>query len=181
MIAEPDGPEDRLRRFATIWSRAVFPVTSTSSTRPEFEEQLLPLARRLSEALLARAFDADAGRAVGAALVDAHCTDPEALSRTLDCVDAYLVLYCGGDGTQDQLRARSSRLQHAMAAGFATALRERTRAEQEAISSAALKAQGVVAQALHATEARFRAVFEGAAIGIGIADLEGNILQVNGA
>ncbi|MEV1081225.1 EAL domain-containing protein [Streptomyces sp. NPDC050211] len=178
---EPDGPEDRLRRFATIWSRAVFPVTSTSLTRPELEEQLLPLARRLSEGLRARTFQADEAQAVGAALVAAHCTDPEALSRTLDCVDAYLVLYCGGDGTQDQLRARSSRLQHAMAAGFATALRERTLVEQEAISSAALKAQGVVAQALHATEARFRAVFEGAAIGIGIADLEGNILQVNEA
>ena len=181
MTAEPDGPEDRLRRFATIWSRAVFPVTSTSLTRPEFEEELLPLARRLSQALHTRTPAADAGRAVGAALVSAHCTDPEALSRTLDCVDAYLVLYCGEDGDQEELRARSSRLQHAMAAGFAQALRERTLAEQEAISAAALKAQGVVAQALHATEARFRAVFEGAAIGIGMADLDGNVLQVNGA
>jgi len=181
VIAEPDGPEDRLRRFATIWSRAVFPVTSTSLTRPEFEEELLPLARRLSQALHTRTPAADEGRAVGAALVSAHCTDPEALSRTLDCVDAYLVLYCGENGDQEELRARSGKLQHAMAAGFAQALRERTLAEQEAISAAALKAQGVVAQALHATEARFRAVFEGAAIGIGIADLEGNILQVNGA
>ncbi|MFD6323738.1 putative bifunctional diguanylate cyclase/phosphodiesterase [Streptomyces sp. NPDC058442] len=181
MSAEPDGPEDRLRRFATIWSRAVFPVASTSSTRPEFEEQLLPLARRLSEALLARAFDPDAGQTVGAALIQVHCTDPEALSRSLDCVDAYLVLYCGGDGDREDLRARSARLQHAMAAGFARALRERTLAEQEAVAQAALKAQGAVAQALHATEARFRAVFEGAAIGIGIADLDGNILQVNGA
>ncbi|WP_369197908.1 putative bifunctional diguanylate cyclase/phosphodiesterase [Streptomyces djakartensis] len=181
MTAEPDGPEDRLRRFATIWSRAVFPVTSTSSTRTEFEAQLLPLARTLSEALRARAFDAEAGRSVGAELVHAHCTDPEALSRTLDCVDAYLVLYCGGDGDQEDLRARCSRLQHAMAAGFARALRERTLAEQESIAQAALEAQGVVAQALHASEARFRAVFEGAAIGIGIADLDGNILQVNGA
>ena len=181
MIAEPDGPEDRLRRFATIWSRAVFPVTSTSLTRPEFEEELLPLARRLSQALHTRTPAADEGRAVCAALVSAHCTDPEALSRTLDCVDAYLVLYCGENGDQEELRARSGKLQHAMAAGFAQALRERTLAEQEAISAAALKAQGVVAQALHATEARFRAVFEGAAIGIGIADLEGNILQVNGA
>ncbi|WP_062643088.1 putative bifunctional diguanylate cyclase/phosphodiesterase [Streptomyces maremycinicus] len=181
MTAEPDGPEDRLRRFATIWSRAVFPVTSTSLTRSELEEQLLPLARRLREALLARALDADTGRAVGAALVDAHCTDPEALSRSLDCVDAYLVLYCGEDGPREDLRARASRLQHAMAAGYAQALRERTLAEQEAIAQAALRAQGVVAQALHASEARFRAVFEGAAIGIGIADLEGNVLQVNGA
>ncbi|MEW2300583.1 EAL domain-containing protein [Streptomyces sp. NPDC006655] len=181
MIAEPDGPEDRLRRFATIWSRTVFPVTSTSLTRPEFEDQLLPLARRLSEVLLAHGFDADEARQVGAALIDAHCTDPEALTRSLDCVDAYLVLYCGGDGPQDELRMRSSRIQHAMAAGFAQALRERTLAEQEAIAQAALRAQGVVAQALHASEARFRAVFEGAAIGIGIADLEGNVLQVNGA
>ncbi|WP_333739503.1 putative bifunctional diguanylate cyclase/phosphodiesterase [Streptomyces sp. IBSBF 2806] len=181
MTAEPDGPEDRLRRFATIWSRAVYPVTSTSLTRPELEERLLPLARRLRGALLARGFDAETGKEVGAALVDAHCTDPDALSHSLDCVDAYLVLYCGEDGPQDGLRVRASRLQHAMAAGFARALRERTLAEQEAISQAALRAQGVVAQALHASEARFRAVFEGAAIGIGIADLDGNVLQINGA
>ncbi|GAA2736277.1 putative bifunctional diguanylate cyclase/phosphodiesterase [Streptomyces nogalater] len=181
MSAEPDGPEDRLHRLTTIWSRAVYPVTSTSLTRAEFAGQLLPLARRLSELLHARHFDADAAKAVGAALVGAHCTDPEALARTLDCVDAYLVLYCGEDRPQDELRLRSSRLQHAMAAGYAQALRERTRAEQEAIAQAALRAQGVVAQALHASEARFRAVFEGAAIGIGIADLRGNLLQVNEA
>ncbi|MFE1885526.1 putative bifunctional diguanylate cyclase/phosphodiesterase [Streptomyces diastatochromogenes] len=181
MSAEPDGPEDRLRRLTTIWSRAVFPVTSTSLTRAEFAEQLLPLAHRLSHLLRARSFDSEEAKAVGAALVEAHCTDPEALTRTLDCVDAYLVLYCGEDGPQDELRMRSSRLQHAMAAGYAQALRERTLAEQEAIAQAALQAQGVVAQALHASEARFRAVFEGAAIGIGIADLEGNVLQVNEA
>ncbi|MFB7571195.1 putative bifunctional diguanylate cyclase/phosphodiesterase [Streptomyces sp. NPDC056165] len=181
MSAEPDGPEGRLRRLTTIWSRAVFPVTSTSLTRPEFEEQLLPLARRLSTALRDRTFAAEEGEAVGAALVDAHCTAPEALSRSLDCLDAYLVLYCGEDGDEEDLRARSARLQHSMAAGFARALRERTLAEQEAIAQAALRAQGVVAQALHASEARFRAVFEGAAIGIAIADLEGHVLQVNSA
>ncbi|MEU1708604.1 EAL domain-containing protein [Streptomyces sp. NPDC005706] len=181
MSAEPDGPEDRLRRFATIWSRAVFPVTSTSLTRAEFEQRLLPLAGRLRDLLHTRGFAADEAKAVGSALVAVHCTDPEALARTLDCVDAYLVLYCGDDSPQDELRARSSRLQHAMAAGYAQALRERTLAEQEAIAQAALRAQGVVAQALHASEARFRAVFEGAAIGISIADLDGNILQVNKA
>ena len=74
----------------------------------------LPLARRLSEALRARVFDADEGQAVGAALVAAHCTDPEALSRTLDCVDAYLVLYCGGGrrpsgGPAGPLRAAPAR------------------------------------------------------------------------
>ncbi|MFJ1654064.1 putative bifunctional diguanylate cyclase/phosphodiesterase [Streptomyces sp. NPDC088337] len=181
MITASDGPEGRLRRLTTIWSRAVFPVTSTSLTRPEFEELLLPLARRLRSALRDRVFDAREGEAVGAALVDAHCTAPEALSHSLDCLDAYLVLYCGEDGDREDLRARSARLQHSMAAGFARALRERTLAEQEAIAQAALRAQGVVALALHASEARFRAVFEGAAIGIAIADLQGNVLQVNSA
>ncbi|MGW1893606.1 putative bifunctional diguanylate cyclase/phosphodiesterase [Streptomyces sp. NPDC002004] len=181
MTAEPDSPEDRLRRFATIWSRAIFPVTATSLTRPEFEGQLVPLARRLRDALRARTFDASEGHAVGAALIGAHCTDPESLSRTLDVVDAYLVLYCGADGPTEEQRTRSSRLQHAVAAGFARALRERTLAEQEAISKAALSANSEVAQALHASEARFRAVFEGAAIGIGIADLDGTVLEVNDA
>ncbi len=178
---EPDGPEDRLRRFATIWSRAVFPVTATSMNRVEFEGQLMPLARRLRDALHARVFNAAAGQAVGAALVDVHCTDPEALSRTLDVVDAYLVLYCGGDEPGEELRSRSSRLQHAAAAGFAGALRERTLAEQEAIAHAALDARSAVAEALHTSEARFRAVFEEAATGIGIADLDGTVLEANDA
>ncbi|MFI7321830.1 putative bifunctional diguanylate cyclase/phosphodiesterase [Streptomyces venezuelae] len=181
MSGEQDGPEGRIRRFATIWSRAIFPVTATSLTRPEFEQQLVPLARRLSDALQERVFDAAESQAVGAALIGTHCTDPEALSRTLDCVDAYLVLYCGGDGPREELRARSARIQHAMAAGFAQALRERTLAEQEAISRAALNARSAVAEALHASEARFRAVFQGAAIGIGIADLDGTVLEVNDA
>ncbi|MBC9713823.1 EAL domain-containing protein [Streptomyces sp. TRM66268-LWL] len=179
--AAADGPDSRLRRFVTIWSRAVFPVTATSRTRVEFEKQLLPLAEQLCEALTARTFDAAAGRRVGAGLIEAHCTDPEALIRTLDVVDAYLVLYCGTEDETEReaQRARSSRLQHAMAGGFAEALRERTLGEQEAISRAALMARQAVAEALHTSEARFRAVFEGAAVGIGIADLDGTILQVN--
>ncbi|MEU9014869.1 EAL domain-containing protein [Streptomyces sp. NPDC048479] len=179
---DPDGLEDRLRRFATIWSRAIFPVTATSMNRPELEKHLLPLARRLRESLHARPFDPQAAQRVGAALVEAHCTDPEALSRTLGVVDAYLVLYCGaGDPEQpaEESRARCARLQHAVAAGFAHGLRERTLAEQEAIARSSLLARSDAVQALHATEARFRAVFEGAAIGIGIADLDGNVLEVN--
>ncbi|MET9494703.1 EAL domain-containing protein [Streptomyces sp. NPDC006552] len=185
MSEEPGGPEDRLRRFATIWSRAIFPVTATSRTRPEFEAELVPLARRLRDALAARALDAAQGQSVGAALVAAHCTDPEALSRTLDVVEAYLVLYCGEEARtaerEDDLRARCARLQHTVAAGFAAALRQRTLAEQEAISRAALNARSAVAEALHASEARFRAVFHGAAIGISIASLDGTVLEVNDA
>ncbi|MFI1018519.1 putative bifunctional diguanylate cyclase/phosphodiesterase [Streptomyces sp. NPDC020965] len=182
--ANPDGLEDRLRRFATIWSRAVFPVTATSLTRPEVEERLLPLARRLSDSLHARSFDPPTVQRIGAALVDAHCTDPEALSRTLGVIDAYLVLYCGdpgepGEQSAEESRARCARLQHAIAAGYAQGLRERTLTEQEAIARSSLEARSDAVSALHATETRLRAVFEGAAIGIWIADLDGNVLEVN--
>lgn len=106
-------------------------MTTTSRTRAELEEQLLPLAGRLSEALTDRTLESEAGQYAGAALVDAHCTDPEALSRSLDVVDSYLVLYCGADGDREEQRARCARLQHRMAAGYARALRDRTLAEQE--------------------------------------------------
>ncbi|MFE5634481.1 putative bifunctional diguanylate cyclase/phosphodiesterase [Streptomyces sp. NPDC056463] len=179
--AEPDSLEDRLRRFVTIWSRATFPVTATSMTRAEFEQQLMPLARELCAALHDRSLDTAPAHGVGAALVGIHCTEPDALSRTLGVIDAYLVLYCGDEDatSTEELRARCSRLQHAMAAGFAQALRERTRAEQEAIARSALSARNAAEVALHTTESRFRAVFDGAAVGIGIADLEGNVLEVN--
>ncbi|GGV15988.1 GGDEF domain-containing protein [Streptomyces litmocidini] len=180
-VAEADGPEDRLRRFVTIWSRAIFPVTATSLTRAEFEGHLLPLARTLCDALHARPFDTTPAQRTGAALVAAHCTDPDALGRSLGVVDSYLVLYCGteSDLPTEELRARCARLQHAMAAGYAGALRERTLTEQEAIARSALAARSAAEIALHATESRFRAVFDGAAIGIGIADLDGNVLEVN--
>lgn len=181
--AEPDGPEGRLRRFATIWSRAIFPLTATSLTRPEFEQHLLPLARELSLTLHAHPFDASPAARIGSALVDAHCTDPDALSSTLGVVDSYLVLYCGGNGpgalSTEDARARCARIQHTLASGFSQALRERTLAEQEAIARSALTARSDAEQALHATEARFRAVFKDAAVGIGIADLDGNILEIN--
>ncbi|MFJ2442859.1 putative bifunctional diguanylate cyclase/phosphodiesterase [Streptomyces sp. NPDC087658] len=178
--ADPDGLEDRLRRFATIWSRAVFPATATSLTRHEFEACLLPLARELRAALHAYPFDTSPAAHVGTALVAVNCTDPEALGRTLGVVDSYLVLYCGtAELAAEDGRARCARLQHSLAVGFAHALRERTLGEQEAIARSALAARNEAEDALHATRARFQAVFEGAAVGIGIADLDGNVLEVN--
>ncbi|MCB5165463.1 EAL domain-containing protein [Streptomyces bambusae] len=181
--ALPDSPEDRITRFARIWSRAIFPVTATSLTRQEFEVHLVPLARELSRALHAQPFDPAPAQRIGADLVAVHCTDPDALSGTLGVIESYLVLYCGPAGREDgeEYRARCARLQHALAAGYARALRERTLGEQEAIARSALSARTDAQQALHASEARFRAVFEDAAVGIGIADLDGNVLECNEA
>lgn len=177
------GEPDALRRFAAIWSRAIYPATATSMTSAEFEDYLIPLAQSLSDALRAQPFDPRPGAGTGSALVAAHCTDPDALPRILGVVDAYLLLYCppGTAVPADEARARCGRLQHWIAAGYARSLRERTLAEQEALSRAALAARAEAEQALHESEARFRAVFEGASIGIGIADMDGTVIDVNDA
>ncbi|GEB47619.1 putative bifunctional diguanylate cyclase/phosphodiesterase [Streptomyces cacaoi] len=180
---DDDRADDGLRRFARIWSRAVYPATQTSMTRAELEDFLHPLVRTLSEALHTQPFSPAPGREVGEALVAAHCTSPDALPHILGVVESYLVLYGSPHGllAVDEARSRCARLQHAIAAGFTRAVRERTLAEQEALSRAALAAQSAVEEALHASETRFRAVFEGATIGIGIADMNGRLRDANGA
>ncbi|WP_436840119.1 putative bifunctional diguanylate cyclase/phosphodiesterase [Streptomyces abikoensis] len=181
--ARCDLRDDRLRRFAAIWSRAVHPTLSAPVSRAEFERHLVPLAAVLRDALHARPFDPRPAHDVGAALVAAHCTEPEALPQILGVIDAYLVLYLppGHPMPAEESRARCSRLQHAVAAGFAQALAEHARAEEEAATKAARAGLAEAERALHTSEARFRAVFEDTSVGVGIADVDGRIIDVNGA
>ncbi|AXI77355.1 putative bifunctional diguanylate cyclase/phosphodiesterase [Peterkaempfera bronchialis] len=177
------GPRDALERFAAVWCRAVYPVSTTSLSRAELQAYLETLAARLHSLLAGRPFHPWPARDIGAALVRAHCTDPQALAQTLDVIESYLLLYCPADlsGEPGTARNRLTRLQHHLAAGYARELRERALGEQEAISRAALTAQVRAEQALRASEARFQALFRDAAIGIGIADLQGRIVDVNDA
>src|SRR5206468_4299757 len=76
---------------------------------------------------------------------------------------------------------RSADLQAAVAAGYARALRRMTLVEQERLARAIIVAKGRAEQVARQSEARFRAIFEGAAVGIGISDNRGRIVQVNHA
>ena len=115
-------------------------------------------------------FDPGAAEQVGELLVRAHYTDPVVLASVVELL-------------QEQAAAddRGPALAGSFAAGWAKALRERTLREQEAIRLAAESAQREAERALRASEARFRALFESAAIGIGIGDVDGIILEVNPA
>jgi diguanylate cyclase (GGDEF)-like protein/PAS domain S-box-containing protein len=162
-MSERSGAE----RLARAWLRAVAGTSYVPMSRAELLEFLTDQAGRLLAAgCPARPGAApwvQAAEAVGAALVRVHLTDPVALERTLAVLSGQLTAW-----PADRLAA----VQRALAAGYARALRDRTLAEQEGIREALLLAQSEA-------EARFRAVFEGAPTGVGIATTDGTILDVN--
>ena len=54
-------------------------------------------------------------------------------------------------------------------------------AQQEAIRAAEREARQLVEEKLRASDARFRAVFSESGVGIGLADMDGNVVEVNNA
>ena len=146
--------------FAHAWTQAVIGTSYVSMTRDEIGQ----LLHGLSEHLLAALCDEpERAHEVGAAMVEAHFTGVETLRRTIEVIGRRL-------GAGEQV----TRLQAALAAGYAEALQERTQTEQEAILRAMLEAR-------QQAEAQFAAVFTQSGMGIAIGDLEGNILDANAA
>ncbi|MFI0465544.1 putative bifunctional diguanylate cyclase/phosphodiesterase [Saccharopolyspora sp. 5N102] len=147
-------------------------------TSAEVEGRLYGYTDRLVDVLLGEPFDPSPARSVGVDLVAVHFTSAESLGRTIDLIgDEILDVLHLDDGPV--WRERVAALQGALCAGFVQAARKRTLDEQEAIRQAVLDARDAVEQALRTSEARFRAIFAEAAIGIGIGDMNGRILEVN--
>jgi diguanylate cyclase (GGDEF)-like protein/PAS domain S-box-containing protein len=187
MAPTPD-PAAALQSFAAIWGRAVHPVSQARLEPAELQELLAELTNRLRTALHAQPFDPAPGREVGNALVAAGYAEPEALNQSLGVLHAYLALYfppaparlsAGPDA--EELAARSARLQHAVAAGFARGVAERAAADRAATDAASETARLQAEEARHAAEARFRALFSEAAVGICVISLDGVITEVNQA
>ncbi len=132
-------------------------------------EGFVPLDGAGLEALLERLAGQlpDAGREVGAALVAAHLTEPSVLSETITLI---------GDHFEEP-----TAIQAAVAAGYAQALRQATMAEQEQLSRAVLDAHAGVELALRNSESRLRAIFDNAAVSIGVSTMDGRIVRVNQA
>ncbi len=173
-----------LSGLARSWAQAVAGHGFVPTDAAGIERHLADLSRDLGHALVAAEFTAAPAYQVGVALVHAHLTDPAALEETLRLLGTALPAAAGADQAgldAGDVAARLVALQAALAAGYARALRNATMAEQERLNKAVLDAHAAVETALRASEARFRAVFAGAATGIGIADMQGRIVQVNPA
>jgi diguanylate cyclase (GGDEF)-like protein/PAS domain S-box-containing protein len=175
-MTHPDHEE-----FARRWAEAIVGTSYVSVGRRVLAKQLLGLTQQLVEAALAAEFDPSVGRRIGVEMVAAHLTGTETLSRTLAVMAEGLLGLLSSAPPGVDVASRVTQLTGNIAAGYAGALRERSLDEQDAIYRAGLRARRQAEQALSASEARFRAVFTEAAIGIGIADMEGNITDTNPA
>ncbi|WP_432904638.1 putative bifunctional diguanylate cyclase/phosphodiesterase [Micromonospora matsumotoense] len=185
MSAVPDpGGTDASRPgaqgYAADWARAVRRLGFVPMSADETERLLLVHTVRLAQALLADEFSAAPAEEVGRALVEAHLTEPRVLDWSVRALGEQLPqrVLPPGDLPSD-LAARVAALQGGLAAGFGRALRDRTFSQQERIARSAWQARDSVERALRDSEARFRAVFTGAVIGIGIAGIDGQIIDVN--
>ena len=156
-----------------MWASAVRGTSFVSLDHDALVDFLSEQAERLLDALSAEPFDRSAAVAVGKALVAAHFTEVGSLEATMATLGMQLAGCCD--------ETRLTAMHAALAAGYAQALQERTRAEQEEISAAAFAARAAAEKARWASEARFAAVFAEAAIGISVADLDGVILEANRA
>jgi diguanylate cyclase (GGDEF)-like protein/PAS domain S-box-containing protein len=177
----PDAASERdeaVSTFAARWARSIAGTSYVPMELAEIESHLIVLTRRLFDAWNTEPFTSDPAREVGAALVDAHFTHPDTVGRT---IALFVELLDSARSACRPSAATFAAAQGALAAGYAARLQERTLAEQDAILSAALTARAGAEDAARASEARFRAVFAGAAIGIGIGDTDGNILDANPA
>ncbi|MFY1695097.1 putative bifunctional diguanylate cyclase/phosphodiesterase [Solwaraspora sp. WMMA2101] len=173
---------DGARRFAQRWAAAAGQLGYLPLSSAETVDILLGHTLRLAAAVTAATFSDEPGRDVGRALVDDHLTEPAVLDWTVSALGRdFLPLVLPHLADPAPARQRVSQLQGTLAGGYARALRNRVFAQQSSIRRAAWSARDAAEQALRDSEARFRAVFTGAAIGIGIADLTGRIIDVNQA
>ncbi|MEV0809753.1 EAL domain-containing protein [Micromonospora sp. NPDC050200] len=185
MAAVPDPGGDDLdrpgaHRYAAEWARAVRRLGFVPLSADETERLLLVHTVRLGQAVLAGEFAATPAEDVGRGLVEAHLTEPRILDWSVHALgDRFLAQVLPVRAHRADAADRVAALQGALAAGFARALRNRTLSQQERIARSAWQARDAVERALRDSEARFRAVFTGAAIGIGIAGVDGQIIEVN--
>jgi diguanylate cyclase (GGDEF)-like protein/PAS domain S-box-containing protein len=164
-LSESGAVESAVESVARQWTRAIADTSYVTYTPAETDALLLDHTKQAAAALTGEREATAAGRSIGVALVAAHYTDPSSLAATLT-VFARFGPELGGPGEA------LSALQGGIASGYAGALRQLTLTQQEAIRSAAFAARDE-------SEARFRAVFSSAPIGIGLADLNGLVVEVN--
>ena len=168
----------RRQAIATEWHRAIAPTGFVPLSVHDVRRRLIELTDQIIVLLFTEPLERREAQALGATLARLHYIQPEALSRTQEALARQFVAGLPAKHIVI-LQPRLAALLGEMAAGFVGQAREMVLADQEDIRRALLTAQQEAENALRESEARFHAIFDAAAIGIGVADLNGRILETN--
>jgi diguanylate cyclase (GGDEF)-like protein/PAS domain S-box-containing protein len=156
------------------WSAGLAEQIFLPMSRDELRVFLSGQAERLLVASAADPPDAATARAIGATLVNSDLVGADLLAATVRALSAHLPAGCA-DAEQAPV------VLGAVTAGYVEALWNRILDQQESVRQAEVVARREMASALRSSEARFRAVFENAAIGILVSDMTGRIVEANPA
>jgi PAS domain-containing protein len=163
-------PRADLDGLVLAWDQALTSAGVPSGARDDTEGLAQQLAR-ITEIWPTSVLAAErVGTELARCLVEAQATAPAVVQHAILLIGRLPL-----DGTV------IARIQAALAATHAVAVQRRLLDQQEAIHQAAITARDRAEQALRESEARFRALFGQAPVGIGIGDTNGRILDVNEA
>src|SRR5439155_13725697 len=162
------------------WRRAIAHTAFVSFSAQEVSQRLVELTDQAIDALLAEPFDPAKARGIGAALARLHYVSAEALGRTQEVLARELV--AGPTAAQvTALQPRLAALLGEVAAGFFDQARLTILDEQEKIRGALFAERQQAMEALRASEARFRAIFYGSAVGVALSNMTGQMVEANPA
>jgi diguanylate cyclase (GGDEF)-like protein/PAS domain S-box-containing protein len=164
------------RGLVDRWVDAISGTSYVPLNRGELRGYLGNLAARLTKAMAAPTLDDTAVRDIGASMVAAHFTGVESLASTIAVLGPALA-----EADDPVIREHWLAALGELASGYADALRQRTLAEQQRVTVAALAARKDAEDAKSSSERRFAALFAGAAIGMAVTTANGKILEVNRA
>ena len=176
-------------RFSARWAAALARSGRATGTDAEIAGELYPLTVRLADAIHRGVLDEDLAPDVGTALLRLGYGSTAVIGPTVvTLIDGFAEEF--GATVDDQpdsallkgeLQERVTVVAAAMAEGFAQATREHSLVGQEEMQRAALTAVRTAEAERHTSEARFRAFFTQAAVGIGLLTLSGTVIDSNAA
>jgi diguanylate cyclase (GGDEF)-like protein/PAS domain S-box-containing protein len=169
-----------VQQFSSRWAAALARSGRVTRSDTKVADELRPLTVRVAHAVQSGEPVDELAADVGTALLKLGYGSTAVIAPTLiTLIDGFVDEFGGLDDPLIQLRVTT--VAAGLAEGFAEQTREHSLAAQEEMQRAALAAVRTSEADRHASEARFRAFFAQAAVGIGLISMSGRVIDSNAA